>query len=157
MKKLKDTKIGNFLTEKAPGVLNIVGDLLPDGGTLGIVKNAIDMVVPDPEEREAIKAEMNEMALEFYKTEVADRDSARKREIEMAKAGKQDWMMLVTGLVGLLSFCVMVYAVIWVDGVQENKLFVHLMGIIEGVVISNLFAYYYGTSKSSKDKDIKLK
>jgi hypothetical protein len=136
MKKLKDTKIGNFLTEKAPGVLNIVGDLLPDGGTLGIVKNAIDMVVPDPEEREAIKAEMNEMALEF---------------------GKQDWMMLVTGLVGLLSFCVMVYAVIWVDGVQENKLFVHLMGIIEGVVISNLFAYYYGTSKSSKDKDIKLK
>ena len=153
MKKLKDTKIGSFLTEKAPGVLNIVGDLLPDGGTLGIVKNAIDMVVPDPEEREALKQEMNEMALEFYKTEVADRDSARKREIELAKAGKSDWMMYATGIVGLVSFLVIIYAVIWVPGMQTNKLFIHLMGLVEGVAVSNLFSYYFGTSKSSKDKD----
>ncbi len=39
--KIKDTKIGKFLAEKAPGALGIVGDLLPNSGTLGIVKNAI--------------------------------------------------------------------------------------------------------------------
>ena len=40
-KKLKDTKIGAFLASKAPKVLNAVGDVLPDQGTLGIVKNLI--------------------------------------------------------------------------------------------------------------------
>ena len=45
-KKIKDTKLGAWLADKAPSVLGIVGDLLPDKGALGIVKNLIDK---DPE------------------------------------------------------------------------------------------------------------
>jgi len=41
-KKIKDTKLGAWLKNKAPQVLGIVGDLLPDSGGLGIVKNLID-------------------------------------------------------------------------------------------------------------------
>ena len=41
-KKFKDTKLGKWLSEKAPKVLDAVGDLLPDQGALGIVKNLID-------------------------------------------------------------------------------------------------------------------
>ena len=41
-KKIKDTKLGSWLAEKAPQVLGVVGDLLPDSGGLGIVKNLID-------------------------------------------------------------------------------------------------------------------
>ena len=41
-KKIKDTKLGSWLKEKAPSVLGIVGDLLPDSGALGVVKNLID-------------------------------------------------------------------------------------------------------------------
>ncbi len=41
-KKFKDTKIGIFLKEKAPHILDIVGDVLPDKGALGIIKNIID-------------------------------------------------------------------------------------------------------------------
>ena len=37
-KKFKDTKIGAFLKNKAPKILNAVGDILPDNGTYGIVK-----------------------------------------------------------------------------------------------------------------------
>jgi len=40
-KKIKDTKLGLWLKEKAPGILDIVGDLLPDSGGLGVVKNLI--------------------------------------------------------------------------------------------------------------------
>ena len=40
-KKLKDTKLGAWLREKAPNVLDKVGDVLPDEGALGIVKNLI--------------------------------------------------------------------------------------------------------------------
>ena len=45
-KKIKDTKLGAWLSEKAPQVLGVVGDLLPDSGGLGVVKNLIDK---DPE------------------------------------------------------------------------------------------------------------
>ena len=45
-KKIKDTKLGSWLASKAPSILGVVGDLLPDKGALGIVKNLIDK---DPE------------------------------------------------------------------------------------------------------------
>ena len=41
-KKIKDTKLGGWLKSKAPQVLEVVGDLLPDSGGLGLVKNLID-------------------------------------------------------------------------------------------------------------------
>ena len=40
--KIKDTKLGKWLKEKAPNVLDTVGDLLPDQGALGVVKNLLD-------------------------------------------------------------------------------------------------------------------
>ena len=40
-KKFKDTKVGIFLKEKAPNILNSLGSILPDQGTLGVVKNLI--------------------------------------------------------------------------------------------------------------------
>jgi len=39
VEKIKDTKLGAWLKLKAPRVLETVGDLLPDKGGLGIVKN----------------------------------------------------------------------------------------------------------------------
>jgi len=41
-KKIKDTKLGSWLRDKAPNILGLVGDLLPDKGALGVVKNLID-------------------------------------------------------------------------------------------------------------------
>ena len=41
-KKLKDTKVGQWLKDKAPSVLDVVGDVLPDRGVLGVIKNLVD-------------------------------------------------------------------------------------------------------------------
>ena len=41
-KKFKDTKVGSFLLDKAPSILGVVGDVLPDAGVLGIVKGLIE-------------------------------------------------------------------------------------------------------------------
>ena len=50
-KKIKDTKLGIWLKEKAPNILSVVVDLLPDKGALGVVKNLIDKDSSvDPEE-----------------------------------------------------------------------------------------------------------
>lgn len=53
--KIKDTKLGVWLKEKAPKVLDTVGELLPDSGGLGVVKNllASERNV-DPEEAKAM-------------------------------------------------------------------------------------------------------
>lgn len=145
--KLKDSKLLAKVKQYAPHVMDLVGDVLPDKGGLGIVKNLIqkDETINSHDKIKILDAYKDDMRA--FELEVQDRDSARRREVEMAKVKGTDWMMYATGLVGLLSFVAMVVAVIFIPSVQENKLFVHLMGIIEGVVISNLFAYYYGTSK----------
>lgn len=59
-KKIKDTGLGKWLKSKAPNVLDVVGDLLPDSGGLGVVKNLIDKEPNvDPEEaKAAIEAEV---------------------------------------------------------------------------------------------------
>ena len=140
-KKFKDTKLGGWLSTNAPKVLDAVGDLLPDQGALGVVKNLIQN---DPDLEPSQKAEFARMAFEL---ESADRASARQREVEVVKAtGKQDWMMVITGMVGLLCFVFTIYAVVYIESVKENELFIHLMGMIEGVVIGNIFAYYFGAS-----------
>ena len=50
--KIKDTKLGAWLKSKAPKVLDIMGDALPDKGALGIVKNLLDKE-PDVDPAEA--------------------------------------------------------------------------------------------------------
>lgn len=59
-KKIKDTKLGAWLADKAPSVLNVVGDLLPDSGALGVVKNLIskDDSVDPAEAQRMIDAEV---------------------------------------------------------------------------------------------------
>jgi hypothetical protein len=82
----------------------------------------------------------------MYKAEVADRDSARDREVEVKKSGKVDWLFNITGLVGLGAFGVIIYAIIALDIPEANKeLFYHMIGIIEGVALS-IYGYYFGTS-----------
>ena len=44
--KIKDTNLGTWLKSKAPNVLTVVGDLLPDSGGLGVVKN---LIAKDPD------------------------------------------------------------------------------------------------------------
>lgn len=54
-KKIKNTKLGAWLKSKAPKVLDVVGDLLPDSGGLGVVKNLIDKEPDiDPQEAKAM-------------------------------------------------------------------------------------------------------
>lgn len=65
-KKFKDTKVGKFLKEKAPGILNKVGDVLPDNGVLGIVKNLITNDVElTPQDKETALALLQQDTIEM--------------------------------------------------------------------------------------------
>ena len=140
-KPFKDTKVGKLLGQAK--------SLLPEKGVLGVLKNLIDTDEDlSPEE----KAEAHKALIEAYEAEVADRDSARTREVEIAKSGKSDWLFNITGLVGLGSFGVIIWAILYLDIPETNKeLFYHLIGIVEGVSLS-IFGYYFGTSMKDDKK-----
>jgi hypothetical protein len=42
MEKVRDTKLGAWLKEKAPVIFDVVANALPDAGLLGVVKNLVD-------------------------------------------------------------------------------------------------------------------
>ncbi len=147
MNKIKDTKIGKFLAEKVPHVLDLVGDVLPEQGTLGIVKNIISK---DPDLTPEEKQEIHNRLVEFYKLEVEDRDSARQREVEMVKAGGTDWMMNFTGIVGLGGFVLLLVAIVFIEVPIHNKeLMIHTTGIVEGIVLS-ITGFYFGSIAQKK-------
>ena len=140
-KPFKETKVGKLLG-KATG-------LLPEKGILGVLKQVIDTDdTMTPEEKE----DAHNALLEAYKAEVADRDSARQREVEVAKSGRVDWLFNITGLAGLAAFGIIIYAIISLEIPEGNKeLFYHLIGIVEGVALS-IYGYYFGTSMKDNDK-----
>jgi hypothetical protein len=142
-KKFKDTKVGRFLNQKAPKILDSIGDVLPDKGVLGIVKNLISNSDElSPEDKKIALDHIKDM----YGLEVQDRESARLREVEVAKAGKTDYLFYATGIIGLAVFCFIVYAIVFLQIPEQNKeIWIHLIGISEGVVLS-IFGYYFGSA-----------
>ena len=56
-KKFKETKVGAFLTQRAPNIVSQVGEFLPDQGALGIVKNLItsDSTIEPQDKETALK------------------------------------------------------------------------------------------------------
>ena len=56
-KKFSETKVGIFLKEKAPAILDGIGEILPDQGGFGLVKNLIssDEQIPEEDKEKAMK------------------------------------------------------------------------------------------------------
>ncbi len=144
-KKFKDTALGKFVISKVPSALELVGDLLPDQGVMGVVKRLVDKT-PDAQIAPEDKAAIHDKITELYALETADRDSARKREASIKKAGGFDIMFNLTGVVGLGIFTFMVYAITSMEIPHENKeIWIHLIGITEGIVLS-IFGYFFGSA-----------
>ena len=97
-KKIRDTRLGEWLRDKAPNVLNTVGDLLPNQGALGLVKNLLDKEPGiDPAEAKAkVDAEI------AYQNNVTERWKAdMSSDIKLAKLIRP--VILITLIVVFVS------------------------------------------------------
>jgi CDP-diglyceride synthetase len=64
----------------------------------------------------------------------------------VAEIHKFDFLFYITGIIGLSAFCFIVYAIAFLSIPEENKeVWIHLIGITEGVVLS-IFGYYFGSA-----------
>ena len=71
-KKFKETKLGIFLKEKAPKILDSIGDVLPDNGVYGVVKNLISQ----DEEMDPVD---KDLALKMIDQDIAEMNSVSER------------------------------------------------------------------------------
>jgi hypothetical protein len=130
-----ETKIGK--------IIGGAKEILPNNGVLGVLKNLIDTdEVLTPQEKE----EAHKQLIEAYKAEVNDRDSARKREVEVSKTKKFDFMFNLTGFISLMAFAYIVYAITNMEIPESNsEVWIHLIGVTEGVMLS-IVGYYFGSA-----------
>lgn len=151
-------KAGSVLKDKTSDILSI-GVKVATGNIGGAFSDVTSMLKGDdsPEAKELLsefQLKMSQFELEMYKEENKDRDSARSREVEIKKAGGNDLMMVISGCTGLLSFMCILYVILFRKLPEGNeKLVYHLLGVVEGVSVT-IFAYYFGSSKGSKDKSL---
>jgi len=131
-KKLKETRVGQWLREKAPSVLDVVGDVLPDRGVLGVVKNLVDK---DPTlDSESFKAVMDaEMRAQDNVTERWKADASA--DVKLAKLIRP---------VMLIALCLFFMILTVWDGVDPQFMppenYINLLEILMLTVFGAYFA-----------------
>jgi len=154
-------KIVNGVKDHAPNVLGLAAKVA-SGNVSGAISDVVKSLkgkehLPEVKtalndlfiKQKEIELEFERVELEEFKAILGDKASARNREVEIAKTGRTDWFMYFVGFVGLAIFGLVVYSIIFLEVKAENKeLFIHLVGIVEGIILS-IFTFYYGASKKS--------
>lgn len=94
--KLRDTKIGEWLANKSPKMLDIVGDLLPDQGVLGIVKRLVD-TDPDITPQEKLEFEKLQSQVEIARQENVTRrwEADMSSDVQLAKVIRPSIMIVL--------------------------------------------------------------
>lgn len=132
--KIRDTNLGAWLKDKAPGILDTVGDLLPDKGGLGVVKNLLDREPDiDPEEAKAkLEAEVE------FQNNVSERWKAdMSSDVKLAK-----YIRPVT----LISLMTMFMVTMVLDSMDQLPFNVKdsYVSLLEILMLTSFGAYFAG-------------
>ena len=137
----------------ALGILAKIGSILGSDPITKIADLA-DRFIQTKEEKDEFLLQVEQNRDTFNKglldIEAADRKNARSRQIEMAKAGASDFMHSVVGIVGMVAFLSVIYLGIFVE-IADKATFNLILGNVMGIS-ATIFAFYFGSSKSSSEK-----
>ena len=146
-KKFSETKVGAFLSKAAPGILGTVGDVLPDQGVLGMVKNLIhkepDSVLPPEDKEKAMKLlEMDMVEMQ----EVSKRWSADMQS--------DSWLSKNTRPMSLIFLTISMVVLIFVDSTggwfDVDSGWVDLLKSL----LITVYVAYFGSRGAEKFKSI---
>ena len=145
-KKFNETKVGKFLSKAAPGILDLAGDVLPDAGVFGLVKNLIHK---DP----ALPAEDKEKALKLLEQDMVEMQEISKRWASDMKS--DSWLSKNTRPMSLIFLTVMTVAFIWVDSNESIPFTVEQEWIsLLKTLTATVYVAYFGSRGVEKFKTI---
>lgn len=150
MGKYKDehgtTRVGDFLRNKAPHIMDAVGEILPDQGALGIVKNLItkDDKMPPSVKAEALKLleldlENTKDARDMQKVALQQTDLFSKRFVYYLATF---WSVVGAAYIFLATFTTVV----------NEKMADTVLGFLLGTIVATIINFFFGSSKGSSDK-----
>lgn len=148
-KKFGQTTVGKLL-KASVGLIN------PTLGNLVQGNMSIEQVISSIKESDAPlddKIRAQELILEAYESEVADRASAREREMTALASGSNDVLFKTVGWGITLSFVAVVAGAIGLWEIPEESQRLFDMGF--GAVVAaftQVIGYYFGSSMGSKQK-----
>jgi hypothetical protein len=108
-KKFRDTKVGQFLLGSGSKIADVVGDLLPDNGVLGIVKNLI-------QKDETLPPEDKEKALKLLEQDMVEMQEVSKRWASDMKS--DSWLSKNTRPLTLIYLTIMMSLYIVLDSLD---------------------------------------
>lgn len=146
-KKFSETKVGKFLANAAPGILGTVGDVLPDAGLLGIVKNLIkkepDTVLP-PEDKEK--------AMMLLEQDMVEMQEISKRWASDMKS--DSWLSKNTRPMTLIFLTVSMVTLILLDSFEiEFSVDGGWVDLLKSLLIT-VYVAYFGSRGAEKFKKI---
>ena len=147
-KKFKDTKVGKFLVNTAPGILGIAGDLLPDAGAFSLIKNLIqkDKVLP-PEDKET--------ALKLLEQDIVEMQEISKRwEADM---NSDSYLSKNTRPMTLIFLTVSLVVFIFLDGFDMDwTVHSNWIDLLQSLLIT-VYVAYFGSRGAEKFQSISKK
>lgn len=148
-KKFGQTTVGRLL-KASVGLIN------PTLGNLIQGNMSIEQVISSIKDSDAPlddKIRAQELILEAYESEVADRASARQREMTALAAGSNDILFKTVGWGITLSFVAVVAGAIglWEIPKESQRLFDMGFGAVVAA-FTQVIGYYFGSSMGSKQK-----
>ena len=168
--KKKKGKFWEFVREKVKPVIGDVVSIVGDVTGIEAIEKVGDLLNKKRDEDAQIAAlaeefemkkleyqmELQRMEFEYFKTELADKQSARSREVEYIKAtgGKRDWLMGATVIIALVMYVGAFAFLAFGPIVPNEKKDLFNMGVGQVFTFAGMaFAYYLGTTRSSRMKD----
>lgn len=136
-KRLRDTAVGQWLKDKAPKVLDAVGDAIPDSGVLGVVKRLVD---GDPDLTPEQKLEFDR--LKFEQEMSAQENVTRRWEADMRSDVKLAKYIRPSVMITLLAFFMVVS--VW-DGLDPRFMPPeNYIDLLELLMLTVFGAYFAG-------------
>lgn len=144
-KKFKDTKVGQFLSGAAPGILGTVGDILPSNGVFGLVKN---LIKKDPE----LPAEDKEKALALLNQDTIEMQEVSKRW--KADMQSDSWLSKNTRPMTLIFLTVAMVLLIFIDSTGlDFNVDGGWVDLLKSLLIT-VYVAYFGSRGAEKFKTI---
>ncbi len=144
-KKFKETKVGAFLTEKAPKLVSKIGEFLPDQGGLGVVKNIITSDT-------SIEAEDKELALKLLEQDIAEMNNVSNRWVSDMKS--DSWLSKNTRPLTLIYLTIAMSLFVILDSTVLLEIKDGWVSLLEALLIT-VYVAYFGSRGAEKITKIK--